>query len=97
MPKFKFKSAKKHKFNFIIDRNEIFNSDITSGIHIEIFSNKNAIVEGCKSIIDYGENYIKLKIKKGFLTLSGSEFIISSFEEERINIKGNISSIEFCV
>ncbi len=97
MPKFKFKSEKKQKLNFIIDRNEIFNSDITSGIHIEIFSNKNAIVEGCKSIIDYGENYIKLKIKKGFLTLSGSEFIISSFEEEKIVIKGNISSIEFCV
>lgn len=97
LPKFKLKSTKKHKFNLINDRDEIFNSNITGGVHIEIFSNKNAIIEGCKSIVDYEENYIKLKIKKGFLILSGTEFLISSFEEESIIIKGNISTIEFCI
>lgn len=97
MQKFKFKSKKKHKLNIISDHTEIFSNDISGGVHIEIFSNKNAIIEGCKSIVDYRENYIKLKIKKGFLILSGTEFLISSFDEEKIIIKGNIFSLEYCV
>lgn len=97
MSKFKFKSSKKHKFNLINDNDEIFNSDAVEGPHIEIFSNKSAIIEGCKSIVEYQENYIKIKIKKGFLSLTGVEFLITSFDDDKIIIKGKIMSIEFCV
>lgn len=97
MPIFKFKTARKNKFNFIKDRNEILDSQLLAGIHTEIFSNKKIIIEGCQSIVDYQNNYLKLKIKKGFLNILGNEFLITSFEEEKIVIKGNILSIEFCV
>ena len=97
MPIFKFKTARKNKFNFIKDRNEILDSQLLTGIHTEIFSNKKIIIEGCQSIVDYQNNYLKLKIKKGFLNILGNEFLITSFEEEKIVIKGNILSIEFCV
>ena len=97
MPIFKFKTARKNKFNFIKDRNEILDSQLLAGIHTEIFSNKKIIIEGCQSIVDYRNNYLKLKIKKGFLNILGNEFLITSFEEEKIVIKGNILSIEFCV
>lgn len=97
MPKFKFKSAKKNKFNLIKDRDEILNSDVTKGIHTEIFSNKKVIIEGCKGIVDYQDNYIKLKLKKGFFSLTGTEFLIISFDEEKIIIKGNVLTVEFCI
>ena len=97
MPIFKFKTARKNKFNFIKDRNEILDCQLLAGIHTEIFSNKKIIIEGCQSIVDYQNNYLKLKIKKGFLNILGNEFLITSFEEEKIVIKGNILSIEFCV
>ena len=97
MPIFKFKTARKNKFNFIKDRNEILDSQLLAGIHTEIFSNKKIIIEGCQSIVDYQNNYLKLKIKKGFFNFLGNEFLITSFEEEKIVIKGNILSIEFCV
>lgn len=97
MSRYKFKSNKKNKINLIAEYNEFISKDIMEGIHTEIFSNKNIIIENCKGIVDYQENYIKLKIKKGFLVLSGTEFVISSFEDEKIMIKGNIISIEFCV
>lgn len=97
MPKFRFKSARKNKFNFIKDYDEILSSEIIAGAHTEIFSNKKIIIEGCQSIVDYQNNYIKLKLKKGFLNILGNEFLITAFDDEKIVIKGNIVSIEFCV
>lgn len=97
MPKFKFRSARKNKFNFIRDCDEILNSEMVNGAHIELFLNKKIIIEGCQNIVDYQKEYIKLKLKKGFLNILGTNFLITSFEDEKIVIKGNIISIEFCV
>ena len=97
MPKFKFKSARKNRFNFIKDYDEILNQEMFIGSHTEIFSNKKIIIEGCQSIVDYQSDYIKLKLKKGFLNVYGNEFLITAFDDEKIVIKGNIMSIEFCV
>lgn len=96
MPKFKFNTARKNKFNFFKDCNEIIDSEI-SGIHTEIFCNKKIIIEGCQNIVDYQSEYIKLKIKRGFLNISGTNFIITVFNDEKIEIKGKIASLEFCV
>ena len=97
LPKFMFKSKKKNKFNFIKDQDEILSNELLCGAHTEIFSNKKLIIEGCYGIVDYQENYIKLKLKKGFLTLSGTNFLISYFDEEKIDINGNILTVEFCL
>ncbi len=97
MQKFRFNSKKKNKFNLIRDRNEIIDFENGVGLHTEIFSNKRVIIEGCINICDYQDNYIKLKFKRGFLSLTGSDFLISSFDEEKIDIKGNVLAIEFCV
>lgn len=96
MPKFKFNSARKNKFNFISDCTEILDNEISS-MHTEIFSNKKIIIEGCQNIIDYQNEYVKLKLKKGFLNITGTNFLITVFNHEKIEIKGNVSSIEFCV
>lgn len=98
LAKFKFKTKKnKNRFNFITDNGEILNEEIIKGVHIEIFSNQKMILEGCKSIVDYRSDYIKLKFKKGNFSVFGKDFLISDFEDERIIIKGEISSVEFCV
>lgn len=98
MPKFKFKSnKKKNRFNFITDNDEILNQKIVTGAHTEIFSNKKIILEGCVSILDYRNDYIKLKLNKGILIIMGTDFIIPSFEGENIVIKGNIISVEFSI
>ena len=85
MHKFKFKSSKKNKLNLIKDKNEFINYESINGAHIEFFSNKRVIVEGCYNIVDYQENYIKLKLKKGFISFTGSDFLISFFNEEKIH------------
>lgn len=75
----------------------MLNTQIIKGSHIEIFSNKTLILEECYGMVDYRENYIKLKLKKGFINLLGTNFLISEFDNNRIVINGNISSLEFCV
>lgn len=97
MAKFKFKSSKKNKFNFFKDRDDLADGETYGSIHSEIFFNKKIIIEGCHSIVDYQNDYIKLKIKKGFLNILGNDFLITAFDNEKIIIKGNIVSIEFCV
>ncbi len=97
MPKFKFKSARKNKFNFTVDKEEVLNTNIIKGVHIEFFSNKKMIIEGCRGIIDYQSEYLKLKLKKGFINIIGTDFLISTFEEEKLIVNGNITSVEFLV
>ncbi len=98
MPKFKFKSARnKDKLNLISNKKEIIDTEIINGAHIEMFSNKKLLLDGCYSIHEYENDYIKLKLKKGVLVICGAEFYIESFEDERISIKGNFTSIEFCL
>jgi len=97
LAKFKFRSPTKNKFNFIKNNDEILNTEIVGGTHIEIFSNKKIIIEGCQSIVDYQNDYLKLKLKKGYLNVLGKEFLITAFDNEKIVIKGNIVSIEFCI
>ena len=97
MAKFKFKSKKqKNKFNFIFDNGELLNTEIC-GTHIEMYSNQKFILDGCVGIADYQNDYIKLKLKKGHITLMGVKFLITAFENENIVINGKINSIEFCI
>ena len=95
MPQFKFKT-RKNKFNFFND-DDILNTEILNSTHTEIFSNKKIIIEGCRNIIDYQDDHIALAIKKSNINILGTEFKIMSYDEKRIEICGNISSIEFGV
>lgn len=98
LAKFRFKSKKgKNKFNFITDNSEILNNETIKGTHIELFLNQKMILDGCVCIIDYQDSYIKLRLKKGSISILGTNFSITNFENERITINGNILSIEFCI
>lgn len=68
-----------------------------SGPRIEIFSNKQFILEGCLGLLEYNDNYLKLRLSKGALVLEGKEFDIVSFEEKTIVVKGEFLKLEFCI
>ena len=88
---------KKEKARLFKTADELLQSKVIKGTHIELFSNKEMIFEGCAGVYEYTDCYIRLNVGKGSLILNGSDFDISSFEEKTIVLKGNISSIEFCV
>lgn len=96
--KFRFPSTKgKNKLKFFGTPDDVIDMDIVKGAHIELFSNKELILEGCRGVFEYDENYIRLRLANGSMVLCGSNFDIRLYEENTITIKGNISTIEFCV
>ncbi len=66
------------------------------GAHIELFSNKEAIIDGIRGVLEYNDCYIKLNTGKGTLEFSGSMLEISSLDAEGLIICGKIEKIEFC-
>lgn len=48
-------------------------------------------------VLEYSDTYLKLRLPKGALTVCGSGFDIVTFEGTAITVKGNMSSLEFCV
>lgn len=95
--KFKFKSEKpKEKWKIFSCGDEI-----TAGVikkpHLELFGNREIIIEGCMGVLEYSDTYLKLRLPKGALTVCGSGFDIVTFEGTAITVKGNMSSLEFCV
>lgn len=96
--KFKFKSEKPREkwqiFGCASADKEIKN---VKGPRLELFGNREIIVEGCMGVFEYSDTYMKLKLPKGSLTVCGCNFDIVAFEGSTITVRGNISSIEFCI
>ena len=61
----------------------------------EMSGNREIIIDGCKGVVEYGENLIKLNLGENVLTLSGSELVINSFDSGIAVINGQIGDISF--
>jgi sporulation protein YqfC len=68
--------------------------DIVKG-NIELFGNKQIIVDGCKGVIDYNEDFLKLDLGKIILKVTGRNLVIDSYIYEQVDLKGEIVSVEF--
>ncbi len=62
---------------------------------IEMIGNREIIVDGCKGVIEYGENLIKLNIGELVLCLVGDNMIIESFDGGVAVIRGKFAEISF--
>lgn len=96
--KFKFKSNKSKEKWHIFTCGDLQNETLRAkGPHLEIFGNREMILEGCMGVFEYSDSYLKLKLQKGTVTVCGTNFDITAFEGNTITVKGNILSLEFCV
>lgn len=62
---------------------------------IEMLGNREIIVDGCKGVVEYGENLIKLNTGEYALSVLGDELIIKSFDGSVAFIGGKIAEITF--
>ena len=62
---------------------------------IELLGNRELILDGCRGVAEYGENYIKLNTGKIMTGISGNGLIIKSFDNEIAVISGTITEISF--
>jgi sporulation protein YqfC len=90
------KSKKVSKWN-LFGGGDGFEEAVIKGPFIEIFSNTQIVIEGCGGVLEYNENYLKLRLASGALVLEGENFDVVSFENKTIFVKGKINSLEFAV
>ncbi len=62
---------------------------------IEMLGNREIIVDGCKGVVEYGENLIKLNTGEYVLSILGDELVIKSFDGSVAVIGGKIAEITF--
>ena len=66
-----------------------------TGPKIELCSNKEAAIDGCKGVIDYRDDIIKLKVTGGTVAINGTDMELLELSENSALIKGNFKSVEF--
>lgn len=66
-----------------------------SGGVIELYGNKEVIVDGCKGVSDYSDSFIKLDLGEIEVKISGASLTVCSYIYEQASIKGEIVSLEF--
>ena len=66
------------------------------GSSMEVFSNTEAYVEGCKGILEYDSSGIKLECSDICICFSGDGLYIRSMGDSTAIVCGTIASIGFC-
>ena len=62
---------------------------------IVLSGNREAILDGCQGVIEYEDDFIKLKIGKQMVKFTGQNLQIKCMTGENVNIDGVILSMEF--
>jgi len=71
-------------------------SEILPGVfRIELQETREATVDGCKGILEYKDERIKLKLSNKTVTFAGLNLEIKTFTNERVIISGYIAGIDF--
>ncbi len=68
---------------------------LSGGAHIELNSNREAVIDGCRGIIDYSETSVRINVGNGSVTFSGRELMIKTLTDKEAVIAGCISTVEF--
>ncbi len=81
------------------DKNQIKNKLLSEMFadepKIEMLGNREIIIDGCKGVVEYSENLIKLSLGESVLSLSGDSLVIKSFDNSVVVISGQICEISF--
>jgi len=65
--------------------------------HYEFNSNKEIIIEGCRGILQYEENIVRLNMKNMITIFCGRKLSIKCLTEDSLIITGFITSVEFSI
>ena len=71
------------------------NEVVKKGCNINLAFNKEAVVDGCKAVSDYGDNRITLKVDGGLVVFDGNDLYLYSFDSGCAVIRGTISNISY--
>lgn len=76
----------------VLDMPEIVHADVP---HIEMQGNHEAVVDGCRGVLEYEADKIKLNVGLCVMVFRGSDMTIKTYSESLTEITGDIIAIEF--
>lgn len=82
-------------FEKIEEELEFPRTAIASAVHIELCGNREAIVDGCKGVLEYDDTVIRLNTGKLVVRFTGSDLCINTYNMDTAIIQGNILSIDY--
>ncbi len=62
---------------------------------ITMIENKEILIEGSNSIVDYYDNYIKIQTKNVYIILDGNNLNINEINDNELLISGVISNVGY--
>lgn len=63
--------------------------------YIEIRGNKEVLIDGMSTIIDFSQERIVVLVKKQKVVINGKQLALITMNDQRISIEGIIKSLEY--
>ncbi|MCL2507753.1 MAG: YabP/YqfC family sporulation protein [Oscillospiraceae bacterium] len=74
---------------------EMPKTSLPGTVHIEMSGNREAVVDGCRGVVEYNENVIRLNTGKLIVRFTGSCLMIRTLQLNQAIVCGNILSVDF--
>lgn len=63
-------------------------------LRVELLENRQAIVEGCRGVLEYSDCCIRLSANRLILRFCGSGLLLKSYSRSSAIVEGNIEKVE---
>jgi len=63
--------------------------------HLELWQNRQAMIEGVKGVLSYSETEIQLNLGTLVVTFRGTDLSIQSYQAEQLAMTGMIAQVDF--
>lgn len=81
--------------NHLANKYESFKKSFRKHSYLQITDNSELIIDGCRQIVLYDENEIRLLLAKQELEIAGMRMTMQNFSTDGVIIKGEIYSVKF--
>lgn len=66
-----------------------------SQTHMELFGQKEIVVNGARNIIEYGNEVVRIQTKDQIVEINGNELRVDMFLEKVMIVRGKIQAVIF--
>ncbi len=81
--------------NYIANKYEEWKQGLKRHSYLQITDNRELVIDNCKTIIKYDENFIELKLAESGLFITGRGLKMSNFGSGGVIIRGVFDSLKF--
>lgn len=64
------------------------------GPKVQLLSDREAVVEGCRAILNYDADYIRLNVGCGTVAFCGNELRAEEYSGDTVILRGKIRTVE---